>query len=273
MLNLLWANYADQPVEISIETFSQCNARCTFCPYPTLERIGTKLPDAVIERLIDEMAEWRKPFVFSPFKVNEPLLDKRLESICRQFNEKCPRGALRIFSNGSTLTEANLAKVAGMQRVRHLWVSLNTHDPAEYGPLMGLDFDQVTRKLDALHAREFPHPVVVSRVGASAEFVAYVKQRWPKFEPVTIKRDAWIDFTDPEWPDVPNTPCPRWWELNIAATGQAALCCMDGEAKYGFGNVHEHTLLEIYNHPTLRAWRQKMMSRKKTGNPCDRCSY
>jgi len=128
--------YSEQPHEVSIETFAYCNARCTFCPYTTLERIGAKMPDELIDRLIDEMAEFKLPFYFSPFKVNEPLLDKRLIPICRKFNEKAPRGYLRIFSNGSALTEKNVEGIAGLKKVVHLWISLNSHDPKEYEELM-----------------------------------------------------------------------------------------------------------------------------------------
>lgn len=265
-------HYMAQPNEVSIETLALCNARCTFCPYPTLERQGQRMPDELLARLVEEMAGFEHPFFFSPFKVNEPLLDKRMIPLCRSFNEKVPKGFLRIFSNGSALTDRNIAEVASLSRVIHLWVSLNEHDPTKYAETMGLDFAQTTRRLDALHAADFPHPVVVSRVGVDVEFVRYVMERWPKFQYACIKRDAWIDYTTASESTVPDTPCARWWELNIAATGKAALCCMDGRAEYGFGDVNTHTLLEIYNHPTLRAWRDGM-SRLDAGSPCKGCTY
>jgi hypothetical protein len=264
--------YAEQPAEVSIETLSLCNARCTFCPYPTLDRIGTRMPDALIDRLIDEMAAFEKPAYFSPFKVNEPFLDKRLLPICRRFNEQVPKSGLRLFSNGSALTDANIDGVAELKNVVHLWISLNTHRPVEYEQIMGLDFEQTSRRLDRLHECEFPHPVMVSRVGPDDDFAKYVNWRWPKFGVSTIKRDAWIDFTESSSSVVPDTPCSRWWELNITATGKAALCCMDGEGRYGFGDVNSQTLLEIYNHPTVKAWRSGM-SRKEAGLPCSTCTY
>lgn len=272
MIEDLIAHYQEQPGEVTIETQAVCNARCTFCPYPTLARAGTKMPDALLYRLIDEMAAFEKPFYFSPFKLSDPFLDKRLIPLLRTFNEKAPHGLIRLFTNGSALTDANVAGVAGLRQVAHLWVSLNTHRSLEYEALMGLDFEHTARNLDRLHKRDFPHEVVISRVGDDPDFVKYVQWRWPKFQPAIIKRDAWIDFTDAENPEIPDAPCGRWWELNIAATGVAALCCMDSEAQYGFGDVNTQTLLEIYNHPTLRAWREGV-SRKTVGSPCERCSY
>lgn len=262
--------YHSQPNEVSIETQAICNAACTFCPYTTLERIGTKLPDAILDRIVDEMATWEHPFFFSPFKVSDPFLDKRVLPLCRKMNEKVPKAVIRLFTNGSALTDKNLDAVAELKRVAHLWISLNTHRPVEYKALMGLDFERTADNLDRLHAREFPHPVVVSRVGPDPDFTKYVNWRWPKFRAGIIKRDAWIDFTNADNETVPDKPCGRWWELNITATGKAALCCMDSTGEYGDGDLNTQTLLEIYNSPVNKARRE--MGRMDV-QPCNRCTY
>ena len=267
--------YFDQPKEVSIETFARCNARCTFCPYPTMDRIGAKLPDEVLERLIAEMERWRLPFWLSLFKVNEPLLDKRVLPLMELVNRRIPKCRLRLFSNGSTLTDANVDRIASLKRLEHLWVSLNEYRKDEYEALMGISWDHTTANLDRLHARDkFPHPVMLSCVGHPNEaFRLYCLERWPKFKSTALKRDAWIDFTNPQNLEVPNGPCWRWFELNITATGKAALCCMDSEARFGFGDVREKSLMEIYNHPVFRGWREKLLSRRTVGSPCNGCSY
>lgn len=265
--------HMDQPHEVSIETLALCNARCTFCPYPTLDRIGTKMSDELIERLIDEMAGFKVPFLFAPFKVNEPLLDKRLIPICETFNERVPQGTLRIFTNGAPLTDANINGIAGLKNVLHLWISLNSHEPEEYEKLMGLKFEHTAKRLDNLHKKNFPHPVMLSCVGYPNEpFRRYCYDRWPKFNSVAIVKSGWIDYTDPQIVEVPNTPCSRWFELSITATGVVSLCCMDGEGAYPIGNVEKQTLLEIYNAPAWRERREKLMSRKEI-HPCSTCTY
>lgn len=268
--------YDEQPYEVSVETQALCNARCTFCPYPTLERIGTKMPDELLDRLLAEFATFKRPFAFSPFKVNEPFLDKRLIPLCEKFNETSPFGHLRLFSNGSALVDKHIEGVAKLKRVLHLWVSLNEHEPEAYETTMGLNFDNTTRRLDRLHdfveAGQFPHKVVVSRVGLNQDFILYVVDRWPRFQPAIIKRDAWIDFTNPDNTEVPDAPCGRWWELNIMADGKVSLCCMDGTGQFSVGDVNTQTMLEVYNSPRYRATR-KLESRKGAGDPCSRCTY
>jgi hypothetical protein len=267
-------DYLDQPRELSLETFAKCNAACTFCPYPTLDRIGTKMSDDLIESVMEQMEVWDKPFNFAPFKVNEPFLDKRVLPLCADFNRRIPHAWLRLFTNGSTLTDANVDKIEELERVTHLWVSLNDHRPVEYFNLMGLDFDRTARNLDRLHSRAFPHPVVLSTVGYPNEsFRRYCFHRWPKFQSTALKKDAWIDFTDPQITTVPDLPCWRWWELNIMADGRASRCCMDSDGTHGVGDIKKQTLLEIYNAPAWRERRVKLTSRKQTNDVCSTCTY
>lgn len=270
-------HYHSQPHEVSIETQALCNARCTFCPYPTLERKGTKMPDELLERLLGEFATFPLPFYFSPFKVNEPFLDKRLIPLCQKFNDTVPHGHLRIFSNGSALTDKHVEGVAGLKNVAHLWISLNSCDPEEYEALMGLNFENTAKRLDALHERRFPHEVVVSRVGHSQDFLDGARSRWPRFKAVIIKKDAWIDFTEADNPEIPDSPCGRWWELNISADGIVRHCCMDSgdNPTYAIGDVREQAMLQIYNSARWKERRERLMSRKQLDDcsPCNRCSY
>lgn len=272
------ADYLRQPFEVSIETLALCNARCTFCPYPTLDRKGVRMSDELIDRLLVEMGQFKQPFFFSPFKVNEPFLDKRLLYICDSFERMCPQGKLRLFTNGSMLNVLNISLIKALTRVEHLWISLNSHDPVSYERIMGLNFYRVTAKLDVLHETDkFPHPMIISKVSdddyrKNDDFVIYVGQRWPKFIPVVIKRDGWLGYVEPSDPRVPHRNCSRWFELSVMATGKVALCCMDGTGEHAIGNVNSQTLLDVYNSPGWLSHRSKFAVRQHY-SPCNRCTY
>lgn len=270
-------HYLDQPHEVSLETLALCNAACNFCPYPTLERQGTRMGDALVDKVITEMASFEKRFYFSPFKVNEPLLDKRLVPICQRVNQEIPQAILRIFTNGSALTPEKAGEIAGLQNVIHLWISLNSHRQEEYERVMQLPWERTAKRLDQLHRMDFPHQVVLSAVGHPNEsFVRYVRGRWPKFQPVVIKKDSWLGFTESQSGDViPDASCGRWFELSITATGVVSHCCMDGKADYPIGDINTQSLLEIYNAPFWRERREHMVSRKSLDDrsPCARCNY
>lgn len=267
--------YLDFPIEVSIESLALCNARCTFCPYPTLDRKGERMPDELLDRLIGELVSWQRPMYFSPFKVNEPLLDKRTIGVCERINRESPTVVLRMFTNGAALTPDKIEQVARLKNVAHLWVSLNSHIPEEYERVMGLKFEQTAKRLDYLHEhrQSFPHNIVLSTVGyPNEDFRYYCWERWPLFESVAIKRDAWLGYVDAQNKAIPDTPCSRWFELSIMANGKVALCCMDGEGAFSIGDVTTNTMLDVYNAPHWRDRREKLVSRR-TIHPCATCSY
>jgi radical SAM protein with 4Fe4S-binding SPASM domain len=272
-------HFMDYPIEVSIETQALCNAACTFCPYPTIDRKGVKMPDEVLNRLVDEMISWDRGVYFSPFKLSEPLLDKRVIPLCERINRESEKIVLRIFSNGSALTPVNIAKLAGLKRLSYVWVSLNEYRPEEYEKLMGLSFERVAKNLDYLHSVEdFPHKVMLSCVGfPNEEFRRYCFDRWHKFDSMAIKKDAWLGFTDAQFPDIPDTGCSRWFELSITSTGKVVTCCMDAgdNPAYHIGDVNTQTLHEVYNAPRWRDRREALVSRKALddSSPCSRCSY
>lgn len=275
MNELLLREFMNRPFEVSIETLAMCNAACEFCTYPNLARIGTKMPDELINRLIDEMATWDAPFMFSPFKVNEPLLDVRLFDILEQFNERVPKGFVRLFTNGSALGTANIRKLPNIKNLEHVWVSLNSVDPVEYTKIMKLPWKRTADNLDALHD-SFDGPVVLSRVAGTynqnRDFVTYCNQAWPKFQAVVIKRDGWLGDIAAPVAQIPDTMCSRWFELSVTAAGIVSLCCMDGHAKFPIGDLNTQTMLEVYNDPAWRQRRETKMSRKQVF-PCSTCSY
>src|SRR5690348_5429724 len=84
--------YMDYPAHVHLETLSLCPAACYFCPYPTLERKGTVMPDELIAKIISDLKAIPQDlnFQLSPFKVNEPFLDNRLFDILRTVNRELP---------------------------------------------------------------------------------------------------------------------------------------------------------------------------------------
>lgn len=279
------SRYLHQPFEVSIETLTLCNAVCTFCPYPTLERKGTAMSDELWSRLVLEMASFKEPFYLSPFKVNEPLLDKKLISRLLNINLFVPQARIRLFSNGSPLTDKKIGDISELENVEHLWISLNSVDPNEYRALMSLDFDRTAEKLDLLHDAckygDFKHTVMLSRVCDKpwsvidrAPFELYCMNRWPLFRPFHIKRDGWLGFVPPADPRIPSTPCARWWELSILSNGVVSLCCMDGKGEFPIGDLNRQTMLEVYNSEGwLRRRGDGLPRTRREYAPCNSCTY
>jgi len=271
----------DYPTAVHLETWTKCNAACNFCPYPILDRKGNKMSDELLEKILTDLEDIPTPFFFSPFKVNEPFLDKRLLPMLEDVNQRMPNAIIRLFSNGSPITEKKIDRVAKLINVSHLWISLNEHRAKEYEEVMQIPLKITLKRLDLLHQKKlngFPHKVIISRVVddtfADGQFSEFVSDRYPEFEVRLLKRESWLDFHDHDAinQEVPATMCGRWYEIDITSTGVVSLCCMDGRAQYPIGNVSKDHVLDVFNSPSYRRMRAGAFNRQAY-DPCNRCTY
>ena len=268
----------DYPGGVHLETWAKCNAACVFCPYSTLARKGVKMSDALIEKVLTDLEDIPQPFYFTPSKVNEPFLDKRMLPLLEHINTRLPNAILTLFSNGTPITGDKIDRISRLSNVEHLWISLNDHRPAEYEAVMKMPLARTLKRLDLLHIARFPHRVVVSRVcdntPADDEFKAWVENRYPRFDVVLMKREAWIQDHKHAAiaTEVPVSKCSRWYEIDITSTGRVALCCMDGSARYSYGDVSKQHVLEVFNSPAYKRMRAGSLTRQHY-SPCNHCTY
>jgi Iron-sulfur cluster-binding domain len=274
--------YLDFPAHVHLETNALCNAACTFCPYPTLDRKGAKMSDALVAKIIEDLRDIPPtlPFQLSPFKVNEPFLDTRLFSILAQINERLPNASLTLTTNASALTEKQLARLPAVRNLAYLWISMNDHRQAEYEATMKLPYRRTIERMRMIHAalasKRLGLRIVLSRVGdgsaADVAFVQWVTREFPLFEASVFQRGDWLSQVDTPTEGAPKVGCVRWFDLSITATGVVAHCCMDGAAKYPIGDVSRQHVLEVYNAPAYRRLREHTARRQEV-EPCNRCSF
>ncbi|MGH8620254.1 MAG: radical SAM/SPASM domain-containing protein [Burkholderiales bacterium] len=274
----------DYPAIVHLETVAACNAACTFCPYPTMPRKGTRMSDALIEKVIDDLTAIPRhvSFQFAPYKVSDPFVEARLFDILARVNERLPNAMVSLITNGSALTDAKLDQLARVRNLAYVHVSLNYDNAEEYEAVMKLPFARTLERLEALHRRHaegsIDCPVRVGRVtstrGEDIAFRLWVQANFPRFGLALAPRHDWIgEVAGMDAAAVPDAPCHRWFDLSITATGVVSMCCMDGLAKYPKGDVNTQHALEIYNLPWLRELRTTLKSRRAAGSPCDRCTY
>lgn len=282
VLDLRRSPYLDYPAHVHLETLSLCNARCGFCPYPGLERQGHRMPDALIDKILGDLAAIPSilPFQLSPFKVNEPFLDPRLFDVLAAVEARLPHATITLTTNASPLTEAVLDRLGRVKHLGYLWVSLNEYRPAAYEALMGLPWERTQARLGMLHARRragaLAGRVVLSRVGdgspADTEFCDWVVRHYPGFEPSIFRRGGWLGQVETPTPAVPDVGCVRWFDLSVTSTGRVAHCCMDGRAEWPIGDVTTQHALDVYNAPPYRALRERALTRREA-RPCGTCSF
>jgi hypothetical protein len=281
--NFQQSPYMQFPAHVHIETFSLCTAACNFCPYPSIERLGNRMSDALIDKIITDLTDIPRqvPFQISPFKVNEPFLDTRLFDILKTINAKLPHAELTLTSNASPITAKNLQKLNSVKRLKYLWISFNDHRPEHYERTMRLPWARTLERLNMIHQAKaegrFLPKVILSRVGdntqADIDFAYWVAQHFPLFEVTIFQRGSWLGQAQVELNiPVPNVGCSRWFDLSITSPGKVAHCCMDGKAEWPIGDVNHQHVLEVYNQPEYRILREKTRSRL-TVSPCNTCTF
>jgi hypothetical protein len=274
--------YVDFPKQIHIETLTQCNASCNFCPYPGLDRKKNRMPDEVLYKILADLRDIPAdlPFELCPFNVNEPFLDVRIFDVLAYCNKHLANASLVITTNGSPLAEKVLDRLQAVQNIGVLYVSFADHRQAEYEAAMQIPYAKTLERLDALHAAiakgTLSFPVCVTRVGngttADADFVAWMNNRYPAFRAQVFRRQNWLGQVSQMAQDaVPHVSCHRWFEMHIISSGVVAHCCMDGRAEWPMGDVSGKHLLDVYNAPHFRDMRLKAISRQSLA-PCNTCS-
>jgi len=275
-------SYIDFPAHVHLETMAQCNAACNFCPYPSLDRKGAKMENALIEKIVSDLKDIPRlhRFQLSPFKVNEPFLDVRIFDMLEYFHNELPHASITLTTNASPITEKIIHRLTKFPKIGYLWVSFNDHRQAEYEEAMKLPYKRTRERLDLLHKAKaegrLSIRIVLSRVGDNTavdqEFIAWVKTTYPLFEASIFPRMNWLGQVDMPQSAVPPVACTRWFDVSITATGVVAHCCVDGQAKYAIGDVRQRHLLDIYNDPMYRRLRLTVDNRQST-EPCCRCNF
>lgn len=276
-------SYLDYPLQVQFETLTLCPAACNFCPYHQLEHKGQRMDDALIDKLLSDLADIPRqlPFYLLPYKVNEPFLDPRLPKLLKEINRRLPHAMLSLTSTSVPLIEARLQELGEIQNIAYLNLSINDHRPEVYTQVMKLPWERTWERLQLIHRYKaegrLPFKIRLWRVGdnsqADIDFVSWSQRHFPLFEVHTNARGEWVGQVADIQPThaVPDVGCLRWYEISITSTGKVAFCCMDGQAAYPLGDIRTQHVLDIYNQASYRRLREQAPSRLSL-KPCSGCS-
>jgi hypothetical protein len=280
-LGLRRSPFLDYPLHVAFETYAVCNAKCSFCVYPDVERQGELMAMPLIEKIVEDLRSIPADlgFQLSPFGVNEPFIDKRLFTILDRIRDRLPNADITLTSNASPITQDKLDRLSGY-RLGYLWLSVVDFRKAAYEEKMGLPFERTVARLDMIHRAKadgrLKTRVVLSRLKDDtpydAEYAEYVRQHYPLFEVCLWPYANWIGKTaNAPTSGIGNIPCAHWYELRINSSGIVVHCCMDGHGEYPWGDVKSESVLAIYNKPAWRRLRENAFSRLEV-ELCNRCN-
>jgi sulfatase maturation enzyme AslB (radical SAM superfamily) len=257
-------------MQLQLETSAVCNARCVFCPYPTMKRKHGFMDMDLFRKIIDEAATMPLVDHITLTGLGEPLMDEHLVERIKYIRSKVqPEVMITAFSNGTFLTE-QMARDLCKAGLTVLYVSINALDHRRRKAIMKLDdYDVVEKQCERaiqIFAEEGDgqQRVVVKAIitkdlfepGEPDEFIKKWGGEWNKGGSAFIHMEG--NWAGAMWPVrvTPTSTCHRAiGEIMVLQDGRVSICCFDGEGQYILGDLNKQTIREMYNDPNGEAWK------------------
>ncbi len=267
------------PRLVAIETTNACNAKCAFCPNSVKSGDRQTMSDDLFRKIVDECATFPLKAI-EPFLNGEPFMDPQILARLRTIRERLPATKLRLYTNGFAMTPARIDEMQGLG-IDHLFISLNTLDPAKYEGLMGLRLERTLKNIDYLVegarrdriAREITVRMTRAKDTTAEDeerFKAFCKER--QVNCMIVGLFNYLGEINSDLP-VPSFPCEHVTRLDVLSSGVVTLCCMDADGKFSLGDLRTSSLLDVYNGPRASEYRDMHRAgRRKQIPPCGTCN-
>jgi len=299
--NLSTGTYPDFPRVVQFQTSTRCNGQCLFCPHPQQVASGKlpdgQMPDALLQRLIDELVASPEVSLIVPSLQSEPLLDSRVLRAISDMKDRAPEKAVHLVTNGSCLSE-NVIDYLLECGLDILDVSLSACTAETYRALNpALDFDAICNMvriaIRKAHERNVETAVFVRFVVSSVneheldEFRSYWESAGAEVFafPVTNRRGAVENFASLQIKGGPlkgslsassESPacfCP-FLTAHVLCDGGVLACCHDWERAMVIGDLEHETLRDAFQGTAMRRIQQVMWENGYKGvQTCRDCSF
>ncbi len=260
--------------EISIETATTCNQRCTFCPVAVTRRQKNNLSLERLEKILSGI----RPNQIEDIQIvgfYEPTYDKQLIekiSLIRKagFN-------FSIFTNASGL-KPELTNELIRLKVSRITINLSTLDEIEYETTRGTkDLKRIIPNLEYLLFQvrmQIQKPTIkIIILGAldqqHANNIQMITNKFYKYLDVLgFEISPYGDYAgDVKTKLVPRKQfyhqtlrgCAKEYQnerLYFNAQAEALLCCQDYFGQYKLGNIDESSVKQIHQSKNITKWRQ-----------------
>lgn len=275
-----------------IETSNFCNARCTFCVNPTMERKKMNMSDEIFEKTLFRLKELKQyPEMFRLHCLGEPLLDPHLFDKIKKLKEEFPKSSVGYASNFGIASQEYIDKIfeSGQD---FIVISLNTNSREEYQKTMKLDYDKTIENVRVLlnekSKRNSKLKITMSIVENEyneLEVRAFA-EKWER-EGVDVRKlqqGKWVEKKPIKIDDKKNTEyknhtinnyvCQQLYqEICVLSNGDYALCCFDGESCLDLGNVKNTSIYEMFHNVKKNEIIRAMMHGESSLDLCNGCSF
>jgi radical SAM protein with 4Fe4S-binding SPASM domain len=257
---------------IQVQTIDVCNRSCPFCPNRSdLRKTGALMDLGVFEKLLADLKDLRYRGRFSPYLMNEPLLDTRIYDWTARARSALPRCLILLSTNGDPLLASEPA-VEQLVSCGLDAVHINCYDADESA------FAALKDLVDGMAAR-FPQ-VLVHEAKSMARLKGpngrvNISLRWtPAAGTVFWNRGGHVPDVAPSARRSRGHDCSfPWKQMYVNHKGDAVICCSDWAFEVVLGNVMESSLGAIWEDDLYRHVRHLHSHGKQDEIPlCARCN-
>ncbi|MDH3975882.1 MAG: SPASM domain-containing protein [Deltaproteobacteria bacterium] len=238
------------PSQVLIETRTDCNRKCSFCPQSHHERPFKEMEWTVFEKIISDLANVNFSGRIAFFITNEPLLETRLLKMLRHTKENCPRAFLDINTNGQLLTASLLEDLfkEGLDNINiEDYMSAEKYDKGYKAPNIKEIIKSFKDNPKITYHKRSTNEVLSNRAGNVKKESSLTKEK-------SVNNFCYYPFK----------------KLAIGSTGEVVLCCMDYKYEVCFDHIMEHNIFTIWHSEPANNYRRMLLSGKRE-NFCANC--
>jgi len=272
------------PKYIQIETVRACNAACVMCPISTSPTINQSMPDEIFDRILQEIKNYDNydPYI-SLFGLNEPLMDKKIYKRIKKIKDSGITN-ISIQSNGALLNEEKSKKLLD-SGICAIGFSIESIDKETFEKIrIKLELEKVLEGIKSfVNLRNKLKPKLPISI-----FYTYSEKNLHDYDEY---RSYWKNQLTPGLDHIylapihsfnkfslytkidDQLPCYQIFnDMHIRADGKVSMCCIDVESEYGYGNINNKTIKEIYNSKLIKEDRHKHLTgQRKKIKICNNC--
>ncbi len=267
---------------IMIETSSICNARCSFCSNPVLERPHMVMSDRVFQQIVTRIKEERIEVERFILHLNgEPFTDPKLiDRICL-LKEEFEDVPVWFTTNFNLPDEKKIGELVDSD-VDQVTISVNSMDATLYQELTGMNYERTLKNIECLvtmiQQKKSNLKVRLSIVdyGNDQEIKDFKDAYSGLFDVRIIKMGEWT--TNQNRNGIHSKKDKRYVcrDLNeqicILSNGDYALCCFDSKGSVGL-NVEDTPMLEAFLSEKYAELRHQISQKGIENTICSKCSF
>lgn len=244
------------PSVIEISESGTCNRKCSFCPRsdPDFKDIKEFIPDDLIKKLCEELAEFHYSGLILISGFVEPLLDKNIFNIIKTVRGYLPECKIEIVTNGDVLNLSRIKKLFE-SGLTSFYISVYDGPEAEKKFVKMIKDAKLSPEQAKIRKRYLPE---------DQDFGITLGNRGG------MMKNA--EYSIPSLKEPLKNACyyPSY-NFFMDYNGDVLLCSHDWGKKMIVGNMWKEKFIDIWTNEKFSSTRKKLLNKERDVLPCKEC--